>query len=152
MTQDTQSGRTISGSRMRWDGPYHETPAVGVQTFPLTAPSPAPESDPNGIGQHEAGAKLDAGKVRLDLVLGSFARALEAVGRVGTSGASKYTDNGWLSVPAGTSRYRDALLRHYLQDKRGEYEDRETGHAHLAHMAWNALAVLELELRNREKI
>lgn len=114
----------------------------------MEEPYPNLGQDPLGKDQHEAGAKLDAGKVRLDLVLGEFSRALEEVGNVGTYGANKYTDRGWLSVPNGPSRYRDALLRHYLQDRRGEANDRESGISHLAHLAWNALAVLELELRN----
>lgn len=106
-------------------------------------------SDPLGKGQHESGAKLDAGKNRLDLVLGDFAQALWEVGRVGTYGANKYTDRGWLSVPNGRQRYGDALLRHYLLDKRGEIADRESGIDHLAHAAWNALAVLQLALMER---
>lgn len=106
--------------------------------------------DPLGKGQHEPGAKLDSGKNRLDLVLGDFARALWEVGRVGTYGASKYTDRGWLTVPNGIERYGDALVRHYLQRKRGELNDPESGIDHYAHLAWNALAILEATLRARE--
>lgn len=109
------------------------------------------EKDPNGIAQHTPGAKLDAGKTRLGLVLGDFARALEAVGRVGTYGANKYTDHGWLSVPKGSERYVDALYRHYLRYATGEASDKDTGLSHLAHAAWNALAVLELHLREEAK-
>ena len=107
-------------------------------------------SDPLGKNQHEPGAKLDSGKNRLDLVLGDFARALWEVGRVGTYGASKYTDRGWLTVPNGIERYGDALVRHYLQRKRGEVNDPESGIDHLAHLAWNALAILQLALKARE--
>ena len=42
------------------------------------------EADPNGRHPNEAGAKLDAGKNRLGLVLCGFARALQEVGKVGT--------------------------------------------------------------------
>lgn len=125
-----------------------EFPTPSEPIYPVT--SQAGEVDPLGKDQHESGVKLDAGKNRLDLVLGSFCRALEAVGRVGTDGARKYTDNGWLSVPDGIGRYNAAALRHYLQDKRGEAYDGETGHLHLAHRAWNALAALELTLREQE--
>ena len=107
--------------------------------------------DPNGIGQHEAGAKLDMGKNRLGLVSGHFARALWHVGLVGTYGANKYTDNGWISVADGINRYSDAGLRHYLRRMMGEEYDEESKLLHLAHEAWNALAQLELYLREQEK-
>lgn len=105
------------------------------------------ETDPFGKVQHEPGAKLDAGKVRLDLVLGGFSRALVAVGEVGTFGAAKYTDDGWQEVPNGIERYSDAMLRHYMAVARGEVRDRDSGILHAAHLAWNALAVLELLMR-----
>jgi hypothetical protein len=106
------------------------------------------ESDPLGLDQHSAGAKLDSGKNRLDLVLGSFCRALDEVGWIGTNGANKYTDNGWLEVPNGIERYSSAMLRHYLKMKKGEMYDPDSGQLHYSHMAWNALAVLELTCRS----
>ena len=109
-----------------------------------------PEFDPSGIGQHEPGAKLDAGKNRLGLVLGAFSRALWAVGEVGTYGAEKYTDGGWLEVEDGLARYTDAMYRHLLKDASGELEDQDTELLHLAHAAWNALAALELVLLEKE--
>jgi hypothetical protein len=71
------------------------------------------------------------------------------VGEIGTFGAEKYTDNGWLSVPDGEARYTDALLRHLLADFEGETLDPESGYTHAAHAAWNALARLELALREK---
>lgn len=106
-----------------------------------------PESDPLGKGQHETGAKLDAGKARPGLVLGGFAAALDAVVEVGTYGARKYTDNGWKDVPNGAERYTDAMYRHFLAEARGEMYDRDTGILHAAHAAWNALARLDLLIR-----
>lgn len=106
------------------------------------------ESDPLGKHQHETGAKLDAGKVRLGLVLGAFSNALVEVGKVGTYGAQKYTDNGWLDVPKGKARYTDALLRHIFAEA-NESHDPDTNLHHAAHAAWNALARLELILRKR---
>lgn len=106
-----------------------------------------PETDPLGKGQHESGAKLDAGKNRLGLVLGGFPRALAEVGKVGTYGANKYSDNGWMEVPNGEARYSDAMLRHVFKRFEGEIRDEDTGISHLAHAAWNALATLELALR-----
>lgn len=108
------------------------------------------ESDPSGKNQHEAGAKLDDGKVLADLVLGDFARALWAVAEVGTFGAKKYTKSGWLSVPDGLARYEDAQMRHRLKRQMGELVDDDSDLLHRAHEAWNALATLELHLREQE--
>jgi len=94
------------------------------------------------IGQHEKGAKLDKGKNRLGLVIGGFARALIEVGKVGTFGANKYTDDGWKYVQNGEQRYTDALYRHLLAEANGEELDSETGLLHAAAVAWNSLARL----------
>lgn len=107
----------------------------------------ARDTDPTGRDQHEPGAKLDAGKPRVSLVLNGFPNALMAVAEVGTYGANKYTDNGWLSVPNGKQRYADAGYRHNLLAATGEERDAESGLLHKAHAAWNALAELELMLR-----
>ena len=101
--------------------------------------------------QHTPGAKLDNGKPRLSLVLGGFSNALQAVGEVGTFGANKYSDNGWLEVKNGLQRYSDAMLRHQFADMAGEDNDQESGLLHAAHSAWNALAVLELKLTQAKK-
>lgn len=110
-------------------------------------PMPSPEADPHGKSPSEAGAKLDAGKNRLGLVLFGFARALQEVGKVGTYGANKYTDSGWVDVPDGERRYTDAMLRHLLREATGEERDPDTSLHHAAHAAWNALARLDLVLR-----
>lgn len=102
------------------------------------------ERDPNGIAPDQVGAKLDAGKSRMSLVIHGFARALKLVGEVGTYGAEKYSPNGWELVPNGVERYCDALYRHMLDYAISESADRGSGLPHLAHAAWNALAVLEL--------
>ena len=115
----------------------------------LAQPS-ATEKDPTGRSPHEAGAKLDQGKVRPALVLGGFARALWAVSEVGSFGARKYIENGWVTVPNGKARYEDADLRHWLKDKMGQDKDEDSNLTHLAHKAWNALAALDLALREKE--
>ena len=102
------------------------------------------EKDPSGLAAGSPGAKLDAGKNRLGLVLFGFAHALQEVGKIGTYGAKKYSDYGWMSVPNGEERYTDALLRHLLKEATGELLDPDTGLHHAAHAAWNALARLEL--------
>lgn len=107
------------------------------------------EADPHGVEQHAPGAKLDAGKNRIAMVLEQFARALWEIGRVGTYGANKYTDGGWQHVQNGIQRYDDAYMRHWLKEKMGEEFDPDTEILHAAHCAWNALARLELIMRKR---
>lgn len=107
------------------------------------------ERDPFDIDPHTPGAKLDAGKNRLGLVINGFSRALCAVGDVGTYGAAKYTEHGWVDVPNGIDRYTDAMYRHLFADAAGEACDKDTGILHAAHAAWNALARLDLMLRER---
>mgnify|MGYP003147075920 CR=1 FL=1 len=102
------------------------------------------ESDPNKIDQHQPGAKLDEGKNRLGLVFGGFSNALRNVGKVGTYGANKYTDNGWREVPDAIERYTDALLRHQIALLAGETIDFDSGLRHVDQVAWNALAIAEL--------
>lgn len=110
------------------------------------------ETDPSGLDQHEPGAKLDAGKIRAGLVLGGFARALTEVSKVGTYGAAKYTEAGWTQVAGGIDRYDDAGMRHWLAEHAGQRFDPDTELMHAAHAAWNALARLDLMLRERETI
>lgn len=105
------------------------------------------EKDPQDKNAHAPGAQLDAGKTRLGLVLLGFARALQAVGEVGTFGARKYTENGWVEVENGQARYTDALMRHLMSEARGEKLDPGSGLRHAAQVAWNALARLDLEIR-----
>lgn len=109
------------------------------------------ESDPHGKDAHDPGAKLDAGKPRMTLVLGGFGKALRAVAEIGTYGAKKYTDNGWMEVPNGVERYTDALFRHVFDEQNGQELDSDTEMLHAAHAAWNALARLELKIRDREQ-
>ena len=125
---------------------------------PLTCPAPLyqryllgaqPEADPTGKDPHQPGAKLDAGKTRAWLMVADFANALEAVARVTTVGAEKYTPEGWRTVPNGQARYMDAFMRHTLAMARGETHDHDTGCLHKAQAAWNLLAALELEFGER---
>ncbi|AUS01518.1 hypothetical protein NVP1286O_27 [Vibrio phage 1.286.O._10N.286.55.C4] len=112
---------------------------------------PSTEQDPNGIGQHDNGAKLDAGKPMAGRLLGMFGGALMAVSEVGTFGAKKYTEGGWQHVEDGFKRYDDAGMRHFLKRGMGEEFDADSELPHLAHEAWNALAKLELYLRDKKQ-
>ena len=103
----------------------------------------------NPISQHTPGAKLDEGKPMAGLI-GDFGLALTAVAEVGTFGAKKYTRGGWQYVEDGEVRYRDAMWRHLLKENQ-ETVDPDSGCAHAAQVAWNALARLELLLREEKK-
>ena len=129
---------------------YHPYSYCGDEDCETCGRPTMKEQDPNGLKPSDPGAKLDAGKPDLDLVLGDFSRALIQVGSVGTFGANKYSRSGWLSVPNAQDRYRSALLRHYFYEKSGEQSDPESNLLHAAHLAWNALAYLELLLRENE--
>jgi hypothetical protein len=98
-----------------------------------------------------SGVKDDREKAMMSVVFRDFARALEAVGDVGTYGVRKYAAHGWETVPDRERRYMDAMIRHMLAHLRGEKQDAESGLDHLAHMAWNALCVLELEQRKGDE-
>jgi hypothetical protein len=77
-----------------------------------------------------------------------FRRALTEVWRVALYGQGKHGANNWQCAEAdGMHFYEDALWRH-LQDRRmGEVKAEDSGCYHLAHLAWNALMLLEMELR-----
>lgn len=109
------------------------------------------EHDPTGRDAHAPGAKLDAGKPLPALVIGSFAAGLMEVVQVGTDGARKYTPNGWKEVPDGPARYMEALWRHLMAHMAGEVRDPQSGHRHMAHVAWNALAYLTLTFKRKRK-
>ena len=99
---------------------------------------------------HVPGAKDDKAKPMAGVLL-DFSRALQTVVDVGTYGAKKYTRTGWATLPEGSQRYLDAMMRHLLAvDVDPDGLDKETGLPHLAHVAWNALAVLELQARRKE--
>lgn len=105
------------------------------------------ERDPHGIPADAPGAKLDKGKARVDLVFDGFPMALLAVAEVARFGADKYSEHGWLSVPDGIRRYTAAMDRHRLAEAYSGDHDVQSGQLHAAHLAWNALARLELMLR-----
>lgn len=106
------------------------------------------ETDPTGRDPHLPGAKLDNGKPLVWLCLSGFSNALRAVSDVTTKGARKYTPNGWVDVPDGSTRYMEAFGRHLLALGSGETIDADTGCMHKAQMIWNLMASLELELRS----
>jgi len=82
--------------------------------------------------------KKDAGKLRLDLIP---VDAMEELSKVYAFGAKKYAEHSWESGIM-LSRVYAALLRHLFAWWRGEDTDPESGLSHLAHVVWNAVALL----------
>lgn len=120
------------------------TAKMKVTIAPLTTADFGITAIDTAVDPHVPGAKLDQGKTRPSLIFSSMPYALMAVAEVGTYGANKYSENGWMEVPNGIARYTDAMYRHLLATSA---EDGESGLPHLAHACWNLLAVLELKLR-----
>lgn len=111
------------------------------------------EKDPNNKLPGQPGAKLDLGKAPVFKgVLKYFPLALLEVAKVSAAGSAKYCWGGWETVEDGVTRYTDALLRHMCLDASGEDLDKDTELLHKAHVAWNALAVLELYLRELDAL
>lgn len=136
----------------RDEPPFNVSGAMKSSTYQQFVEDMQADTALQEIPQHEPGAKLDKGKADMSLIL-MFGKALTEVARVGTAGAKKYTRGGWQTVPDGVNRYTAAMLRHLAKE---HYETLDTdkelckfddGIMHAAQVAWNALARLELMLR-----
>lgn len=92
------------------------------------------------------GKKLDAEKIKPELIIHGFAKSLIEVTKVATFGAQKYAPDNWVQVEDGQKRYTNAMYRHLLAEAAGETRDPESELLHAAHAAWNALARLEFIL------
>lgn len=78
------------------------------------------------------GRKYDNGKLRMDLIP---PEAMEELAKVLTFGSLKYEDNNWQKVDK--KRYDAALMRHYIEYKKGNKVDEESGLDHLSHLLCN---------------
>lgn len=102
----------------------------------------------------ELGKKFDAGKTKIGMVVKYFADALMEVAKCGTYGCAKYGngkfwDYNWNRVENAKERYSDAMMRHFLLEET-EVVDSDTELLHASHVAWNALAKLQIVLdKNR---
>lgn len=77
---------------------------------------------------------------------------MEWIVKVYTYGVEKYNQPGsWMLLENGYQRYKAALLRHIVAYEKGEVNDPESGLPHLAHAAWNAIAMLWFGLNNKEQ-
>lgn len=152
----SQSGRAAQDSQANPREGLSD--AKGI--FGLTNPPPTSESDPNGKSAKEPGSKLDAGKSPVfQGLLSYFPAACVAVANVSRLGAEKYAWKGWESVPDGFNRYSDALGRHLcaegtdgpIDSTMKDSDGSIAGVYHASQVAWNALARLELLLKESQK-
>ena len=72
---------------------------------------------------------------------------IEEVVRVYTFGARKYGPNKWQGLEDGYNRYKAALLRHLTLIDQGQHFDPESGLLHASQVAWNAIALCYLEMK-----
>lgn len=67
-----------------------------------------------------------------------------------TFGAEKYGVNTWQHLENGKERYYAALMRHLVAWRKGEKVDEESKLNPLSHVIWNAIALLWLEMNDKE--
>ena len=96
------------------------------------------------------GKKFDVGKAPLAQGFWQyFGKAAAGIAFISEYGAKKYkvaySEQNWRKVDNAKGRYADALLRHLKAHLEGEVLDPESGKPHVDHMAWNAMALSELE-------
>ena len=72
--------------------------------------------------------------------------ALQEVGKVAGFGARKYASFNYLRGYQWSLSY-NALLRHFLEFMKGNDIDPESGLPHMAHAAWQALALVSFMKR-----
>lgn len=94
------------------------------------------------------GEKTNKNKPQISLLFIQFPKALEAISKCSEYGHEKYkeTDSDYLNyqrVEGGSKTYADAGLRHRLE----QGNDLESRLPHEYHVAWNALAELELWIK-----
>ena len=93
------------------------------------------------MGQETAG-RFSAGKIRHDLIA---PWALDQIAKVYTYGTIKYSDDNWWKGLRWKRDVFGCILRHVWKWFRGEQNDDESGLHHLAHAAWNCMALMEYE-------
>lgn len=90
------------------------------------------------------GLRYNKGKLRWSLLPYD---SLKYIIEVFEHGAKKYNDRNWEKGLSYSDTY-DCAMRHLTAWFLREDNDTESGLKHLAHAAWNCLALLTFELRN----
>ena len=105
--------------------------------------------DNSGSFFTQEGAKHDQGKfLPFKGFMQQFPAAVLAVAALSEYGANKYDWDNWKYVPDGAARYTEAMLRHLLEEANEDRAvDAGSDLPHIIHTAWNAMARLELYMR-----
>ena len=72
---------------------------------------------------------------------------IEKIVEVYHMGSKKYEPNTWQYLQNGEERYFAALMRHLCEHRKGNLYDPESGLLHVAHVCWNAIALLHFASR-----
>lgn len=99
------------------------------------------EEEEKQMGQEIAG-RFSKGKMRHDLIP---PWPLEQIAGVYTYGTKKYDDDNWWKGLKWKKDVFGCILRHVWKWFRGERFDAESGLHHLAHTAWNCIALMSYE-------
>lgn len=91
------------------------------------------------------GVKHDQDKPHMNLLFQEVPNALVEVSKALRMGELKYGRENWKKVDNLEDRYLAALLRHLVAIQMGEKQDKESGLSHLAHVAVNAMFLLDYE-------
>jgi hypothetical protein len=86
----------------------------------------------------DKGLRFNEGKIRYDLI---EPYAVEQLAKVFTKGAEKYAVRNW-EGGMKWSKMIASLKRHIAAYEKGEDFDQESGLYHMAHAAWNAMALI----------
>ena len=111
-------------------------------------------TDDNELGMYRPDLNTrKLGKVQMELVDTGFPNALFAISEVMTWAAENkgYKPNDWKNLPDSFMAFTGAAGRHRVKRLRGEELDDESGLLHLAHEAFNVLALLETTLLEDEQ-
>lgn len=102
------------------------------------------------------GNKFDEGKAPVTQLLRQFPKAIAYIALISQYGHEKYGEeednekwDNWRKVENNKFRYEQAAGRHLLETN-GKFDD--STFLHIGHVAWNALARLELELDENKSI
>jgi hypothetical protein len=124
-----------------------------IHECPKACPKPSAQAIKNlHLAENVADSSKEGrknGKIRMELVFEGMPNALQALGKCMTWAieAKGYEELDFLTVPNGPQKYRGAMYRHDQKEILGEEFDDESGLIHATHTAWNAMARLELLLR-----
>ena len=107
----------------------------------------------NSMVDSSGGVRADRAKPQVNSgVFEYFPEAIEIVARVSEYGTTKYgielSAKNWRKLDSAIERIENSLARHVIRPSR---RLDESGLPHIAHVAWNALAILQLIIEEKEK-